>query len=156
MGRTGTKLRLAAVLALALAPAATAQTAGAGAPPVCAKSDFEAVVDEAAAALRDLNAKNKPEFQEKLRMLKDKRGWSHDQFLKEAAPFVRDDKIAVFDQESEQLLSDISSQGQEGAEAKTPDCALMVELRARMRSLVETQTAKWTYMFQKLDAALAQ
>ena len=53
------------------------------------------VVDEAAAALRDLNAKNKPAFQEKLRQLKDKRAWSHDEFLKEAAPFVRDDKIAV-------------------------------------------------------------
>jgi hypothetical protein len=114
------------------------------------------VVDEAAAALRDLNMKNKPDFQEKLRQLKDKRGWSHDQFLKEATPFVRDAKIAVFDQDSERLLSDISAQGQEGAEAKTPDCALLADLRARMRVLVDTQTAKWAYMFQKLDAALAQ
>jgi hypothetical protein len=122
----------------------------------CAKADFEAVVDEAAAALRDLNFKNKPAFQEKLRELKDKRGWTHDQFLQEATPFVRDDKIAVFDQDSERLLSDISAQGQEGAEAKTPDCALLLELRARMKVLVETQTAKWAYMFQKLDAALAQ
>ena len=155
MGRMGTILGLAVLLALSLAGAAKAQT-GAPAPAVCAKSEFEAVVDEAAAALRDLNLKNKPAFQEKLRQLKDKRGWSHDEFLKEAAPFVRDDEIAVFDQESERLLSDISAQGQEGAEAKTPDCALMVELRARMQSLVETQTAKWTYMFEKLDAALAQ
>jgi hypothetical protein len=106
--------------------------------------------------LRDLNMKNKPAFQEKLRQLKDKRGWSHDQFLQEGTQFVRDDKIAVFDQDSEQLLSDISSQGQEGAEAKTPDCALLADLRGRMKTLVETQTAKWAYMFQKLDAALAQ
>ncbi len=106
--------------------------------------------------MRDLNAKNKPAFQEKLRQLKDKRGWTHDQFLKEAAPFVRDDKIAVYDQDSERLLSDISSQGQEGAGAQTPDCSLLLELRARMNVLVETQSAKWAYMFQKLDAALAQ
>ena len=66
---------------------------------MCAKADFEAVVDDAAGALRDLNLQNKPAFQEKLRQLKDKRGWSHDAFLKEAAPFVRDDKIAVYDQE---------------------------------------------------------
>ncbi len=122
----------------------------------CAKADFEAVVDDAAAALRDLNLKNKPDFQEKLRQLKDKRGWSHDQFMTEAAPYVRDDKIAVFDQESEQLLNDISSLGQEGADAKTPDCALLHELRARMKVLVDTQQAKWTYMFEKLNAALAQ
>jgi hypothetical protein len=123
---------------------------------VCAKADFEAVVDEAAGALRDLNLQNKPAFQEKLRQLKDKRGWSHDAFLKEAAPFVRDDKIAVYDQESERLLTDISTLGQEGAEAPTPDCALLAGLKTRMQTLVDTQTAKWTYMFQKLDTALAQ
>jgi len=155
MGRTGTKMRLAALVMLSLWGAARAQT-GAPAPQDCTKAEFEAVVDDAAAALRDLNLKNKPAFQEKLRQLKDKRGWSHDEFLKQATPFVRDDKIAVFDQDSERLLSDISSQGQEGAEAKTPDCALLLELRARMKVLVETQSAKWSYMFQKLDAALAQ
>jgi hypothetical protein len=160
MGRTGTATRLAAILALTLA-AARAQTADAPAPAapggeVCQKAEFEAVVDEAAAALRDLNLKNKPDFQEKLRQLKTKRGWTNDQFLKEAAPFVRDDKIAVFDQQSDQLLNDISSLGQEGAEAKTLDCALLQELRARMKVLVDTQTAKWGYMFEKLNGALAQ
>jgi hypothetical protein len=123
---------------------------------VCAKAEFEAVVDDAAGALRDLNMQNKPAFQEKLRQLKDRRGWTHDAFLKEAAPYVRDDKIAVYDQESEHLLADISTLGQEGAEAPTPDCALLGDLKARMKTLVETQTAKWTYMFQKLEAALAQ
>jgi hypothetical protein len=166
MGRTGTTTHLAAIMTLMLAAAAHAQTAEApAAPPAvqapaaageCQRADFEAVVDDAAAALRDLNLKNKPDFQEKLRQLKDKRGWSHDQFLTEAAPFVRDDKIAVFDQQSDQLLNDISSLGQEGADAKTPDCALLHELRARMQVLVDTQTAKWTYMFEKLNAALAQ
>jgi hypothetical protein len=145
------------LLVLSLAAGSPAQAGGAGtAAGACAKADFEAVVDEAAAALRDLNMKNKPVFQEKLRQLKDKRGWSHDQFLKEGTSFVRDDKIEVYDQDSERLLSDISSQGQEGAEAKTPDCALLTNLRGRMNVLVETQTAKWTYMFEKLDAALKQ
>jgi hypothetical protein len=167
MGRTGTTARLAAIITLMLAAATHAQTADAPAasppaaqPPAaageCQRADFEAVVDDAAAALRDLNMKNKPDFQEKLRQLKDKRGWSHDQFMTEAAPFVRDDKIAVFDQQSDQLLNDISSLGQEGADAKTPDCALLHELRARMQVLVDTQSAKWSYMFEKLNAALAQ
>jgi hypothetical protein len=123
---------------------------------VCAKADFEAVVDDAAGALRDLNMQNKPDFQEKLRQLKDKRGWSHDAFLQEAAPFVRDDKIAVYDQDSERLLEDISTLGQEGADAPTPDCTLLADLQTRMHTLVDTQTAKWKYMFEKLDAALAQ
>jgi hypothetical protein len=120
----------------------------------CAKADFEAVVDEAAGALRSLNGKNKPLFQEKLRSLKDKRAWSHDQFLQEAAPFVRDEKIEAFDQSTDELLSAISTMGQEGAAANTPDCALLLELRARMRLLVETQTSKWSYMFEKIEAEL--
>jgi len=139
-----------------LATAGEVWAGGAAAPSldVCTRADFEAVVDNAAAALRGLNMKNKPAFQERLRMLKEKRGWSHDAFLKEAAPFVRDERIAVFDQQSERLLSDISTLGQEAAEAETPDCARLLELRARMKVLVETQTAKWTYMFEKLDTAL--
>ncbi len=122
----------------------------------CERADFEAVVDEAAAALRDLNLKNKPTFQDKLRVLKDKRGWSHDQFMKEAAPFVLDDRIAEYDQTSTDLLAEISTLGQEGADATTPDCKLLEELRSRMATLVESQTAKWTYMFGKLDAELAK
>jgi len=156
MRRRGTGYRCAAVIALMIATAGGVWAGGAAAPSldVCTRADFEDVVDNAAAALRDLNMKNKPAFQEKLRMLKEKRGWSHDAFLKEAAPFVRDERIAVFDQQSERLLSDISTLGQEGAEAETPDCARLLELRARMKVLVETQTAKWTYMFEKLDTAL--
>jgi hypothetical protein len=42
--------------------------------PACAKADFEAVVDEAAGALRDLSREHTPNFQAKLRQLKQKRG----------------------------------------------------------------------------------
>ena len=67
---------------------------------------------------------------------------------------VRDDKTVAFDQTTDELLSAIASMGQEGATAVTPDCAVLLELRARMKVLVETQTAKWAYMFQKIDAEL--
>lgn len=135
------------IFLLSLAPASAVE---------CARADFEAVVDEAAAALRDLNLKNRPAFQEKLRGLKDKRGWSHDEFLREAVPFVKDDKIEVYDQSSAELLDAISSMGQEGAEAATPDCALLEDLRGRMAELVAIQTEKWTYMFGKLEAEMAK
>lgn len=145
---------LAAVLALA--PLSHAQETPAATPPAasCARADFEQVVEQAAGALRDLNFKNKPLFQEKLRSLKGKRGWSHDQFMKEAAPFVRDEKTEAFDVSTNELLSAIGTMGQEGANAKTPDCALLLELRARMTLLVDTQTSKWSYMFDKIEAEL--
>ena len=124
--------------------------------PPCSKSDFEAVVDEAGASLRDLNRENTPQFQGKLRHLKDKRGWSNDQFMKEAEPFVRDDTIAGFDQKSEEFLGRIMSGGQAQSASAKPDCALLLELRAAMKALVETQRTKWAYMFDKLDKELAR
>lgn len=122
----------------------------------CSRADFEAVVDQAAAALRDLNLINRPVFQEKLRKLKDQRGWSHDEFLKAAVPFVKDENIEVYDQSAGDLLDEISRMGQEGAEASTPDCALLEDLRARMQKLVAIQTEKWRYMFGKLEAEIGK
>ena len=44
--------------------------------------------------------------------------------------------------------------GQEGATAATPDCAVLLELRACMKVLVDTQSAKWSYMFEKIETEL--
>jgi hypothetical protein len=122
--------------------------------PQCSKADFEAVVDEAAGALRELAQQNTPPFQGKLRQLKGKRGWSDDQLVREAEPLVRDDKIAGFDEKSEELLLRITSGGQAGAADSAPNCKLLAELRSVMGSLVETQKAKWAYMFEKIEAEL--
>jgi hypothetical protein len=120
----------------------------------CTKSDFESVVNEAGSGLRDLNRKNTPVFQAKLRELKDKRSWSNDEFLKQAEPFVRDDRIVALDQKSEELLVRITGGGQAATAAKQADCALLAELRAALQLLVETQKEKWTYMMGKLEKEL--
>ena len=106
--------------------------------------------------MRDLNSANRPAFQEKLRELKTKRKWTYDEFMQKATPFVRDDKTAIYDKTSDELLSEISSMGQAGARSGTADCALVLELRARMKALTDTQVAKWRYMFEKLDAELTK
>ena len=137
-------------------PASPEQVAPPATPDTCTKSEFESAVDEAAEKLRELNNTHRPTFQAKLRQLKDKRAWNNDQFLKEAAPFVKDDQITVFDDKSNELLASISSMGQEGANASEPNCKMLADLRSLMGVLVETQGAKWTYMFQKLDTELAK
>jgi len=123
--------------------------------PACAKGDFESVVNEAGAVLRDLNRENTPLFQAKLRQLKDKRSWSNDQFLKEAEPFVRDEQIVGYDQKSESLLGRIAGGDTSGA-SEAPNCSLLTELRTAMTQLVDTQKAKWGYMFAKIDKELAK
>jgi len=124
--------------------------------PACAKIDFETVVNEAGAALRDLNQQNTPLFQTKLRQLKDKRNWSNDQFLKEAEPLVRDEAIAGYDKKSEELVGRIMGAGQAEPAPAAPDCALLADLRAALKVLVETQKAKWTHMFAKIEKELAK
>ena len=145
--RAGQVVMIALMLALSSAPCALAETP-------CSKADFEAVVDEAAAALRSLNHQNTPQFQARLRQLKDKRGWSHEQFLLEASPFVRDEAIAAFDQKSEDFLARITQGGQSQVTAAALNCGLLMELRGSLTALVETQKAKWTYMFDNINGEL--
>ena len=142
----------AAALLLALLGAVplSAQQAGA-----CAKADFEAVVKEAGAALADLNAKNRPAFQGKLRELRDKRKWTNEQFLKEAEPLVRDETIAGYDKTSAELVARITGAGQVEAPAAV-DCARLADLRGALKTLIETQQAKWTHMFAKIENELAK
>ncbi len=155
---------LAAVIGLSMfaGPAGAqdpaAPPAEAAAPPTatCAKKDFETVVDQSAGALRDLNLQNRPRFQDKLRALRTKKNWSEDEFLKEAVPFVKDEAIDGFDRKTAELLNRIASMGDEGSASATPDCGLYQKLRGHMTELVDTQNAKWAYMFQKIDAALGE
>ena len=106
--------------------------------------------------LREMTNRNTPEFQEKLRALKEKRGWSTEEFVKAAAPLVADDRIAGFDQKSAEFLMKINNFGGEGASTAAPDCRLLEALRASMTQLVDTQTQKWAYMFGKLEAEMAK
>jgi hypothetical protein len=147
-----------AVVVLLAAPLGAERQAWSQSPAVaCAKADFEAVVNAAGAALRDLTQQNTPMFQAKLRQLKDKRNWSNDEFLKQAEPLVRDEKVAGYDKTSEALVARIAGGGgQTEAASATPDCALLTGLQADLKLLVETQQAKWTHMLAKVDQELAK
>jgi hypothetical protein len=120
----------------------------------CEKKDFEGVVENAALALRDLNARNAPGFQDKLRLLRDRRKWSAEEFMEKAAPFVQDERIADYDQRSTALLNRINSMGEAGAASNTPDCKLLEDLRTTMKALIDTQIEKWAYMFAKIERGL--
>jgi hypothetical protein len=122
----------------------------------CAKADFEAVVNAAGAALRDLAQQNTPLFQAKLRELKDKRSWSNDEFIKQAEPLVRDEAILGYDKKSEELVTRITGGGGRSEALATPDCAVLAGLKADLKLLVETQQAKWTHMLAKVARELAK
>ena len=149
------RAHVCAVVVVLLALAGTGQAAlSQGA--ACAKADFEAVVNAAGAALRDLAQQNTPQFQAKLRELKDKRSWSNDEFLKQAEPLVRDETIAGYDKKSEELVTRITGGGGRSEAEPAPDCALLTGLQADLKLLVETQQAKWTHMLAKVEKELAK
>lgn len=133
---------------------AAAQGTAAEAAGGCAKQDFEGVVESAAGALRDLHQRNTPGFQDKLRLLRERKKWTAEEFMDKAAPYVQDERISSYDQRSNDLLTKINSMGEAGAQSKTPDCKLLEELRATMKSLLDNQIEKWAYMFAKIERGL--
>jgi len=147
------QLSAVVVLLLALAGASDAVLSQGAA---CAKADFEAVVNAAGVALRDLTQQNTPVFQAKLRELKDKRSWSNDEFMKQAEPLVRDETIAGFDKKSEELVTRIASGGGRSEAEPAPDCTVLTGLQGDLKLLVETQQAKWTHMLAKVEKELAK
>jgi hypothetical protein len=148
------RARFCAVVALLALMSAgrTALSQGAA----CAKSDFEAVVNAAGAALRDLTQQNTPVFQAKLRELKEKRSWSNDEFIKQAEPLVRDETIVGFDKKSEELVARITGGGGRSEAEPAPDCTVLSGLQSDLKLLVETQQAKWTHMLGKVQQELAK
>ena len=142
----------AAVGAAALGNAAYAQAA----PAVCARAEFEAVVDDAGTVLREMTQKNSATFQAKLRALKVKRNWTQDQFVAEGTRFVQNEKIASLDETSARLLDAINrSDGANGSEPHD-DCAHLTTMKADLTALVAVQNEKWSYMFATIDAELTK
>jgi hypothetical protein len=144
--------RSSGVLLLALLHAAPA----AAQDPACKREAFEEAVGMSAAALRDLTGLNRPVFQIRLRELKDKRGWDHTQFLREAAPIVQDARTDAYDKESTDLLEEIARMGAEGSAAATPDCDALTRLKSRMQALVDAQRGKWAYLIGKVERELGR
>lgn len=140
-----------ALLALMLLAPAGLSTAK---DPACTREAFEQAVSQSAESLRDLTGVNRPIFQIRLRELKDKRGWDHGQFLREAAPIVQDERTDAYDKESAALLEEISRMGAEGSAAPTPDCAALARLKGHMQALVDAQRGKWAYLIEKVEREL--
>jgi hypothetical protein len=123
----------------------------------CAKADFEAVVNDAGAALRDLTQQNLPLLQGKLRQLKDKRSWSADEFPKQVEALVSDETVAGYNKRSDELVTRITGGGAQGeAATAAPDCALLTSLQGDLKQLVDTQKAKWTHVLAKVEAELGK
>ncbi len=134
---------LLAALALVLAHAgALAAT--------CTADDFAAAVDKSGAQLRAFNSEALPKLQDKLKQLKEKKGWDEERALDS----VRDDRTAKLDAEAEDLIVKIDTLGRP-PEKGPPDCSKLAELEAAGIELLAVMKAKSTNTLAKLDTQIA-
>jgi hypothetical protein len=136
-----------AVLTVALAhEAANAATS-------CTKDDFAKAVDQAGAALRALNAESAPRLKAKMRQLKEAKGWPEAGFEERAYAAVQDERVAMFDAQSNELLAKIDVLGTVPSSGAI-DCAKLDELTAASIELQATIKAKSAYVLKKFDRML--
>ncbi len=134
---------LLAALALVLAHAgAVAAT--------CKADDFAAAVDKSGAQLRTFNAEALPKLQDKLKQLKEKKGWDEEKALDSA----RDDRTTKLDADAEDLIVKIDTLGRP-PEKGPPDCSKLAELEAAGIELLAVMKAKSTYTLAKFDTQIA-
>jgi hypothetical protein len=123
---------------------------GAAQAATCTADDFAAAVDKSGAALRAFNSEALPKLQDKLKQLKDKKGWDEEKALGN----VRDDRTTKLDAAAEDLIIKIDTLGRP-PEKGPPDCSKLAELEAAGLELLAVMKAKSTYTLSKLDAEIA-
>jgi hypothetical protein len=123
-----------------------------GAP--CTADDFAAAVDSSGAALRAFNAEALPILKNRLRQLKDKKGWTDAGYEEKALQSVRDKRTAEYDTKAEDLIVKIDLLGRPPSE-QVPDCSKLAELNAAGLELLAVMKAKSAHTLAKLDAAIA-
>ena len=145
--------RLAKGLAAGIACVTAWTAAGSGAAHACTKEDFGRAVDAAGEALRRLNAENTPRVQAKLQLLKSAKGWPDAGFEERAAQALRDERLAGFDTQANDLMAKIDTLGTVDS-AGDLDCSRLQALTATSLELQATVKAKTNYTLSKLDQML--
>jgi hypothetical protein len=139
------------LLAALLGPNA-ATAAGAAS---CTAEDFAAAVDRSGVALRAFNAEAMPRLRDKLKELKEKKGWDDLDYEERGLGEVRDAHSAELDADAEDLITKIDTLGRPDP-GRPPDCAKLTALDAAGLELLAVMKAKSNYTISKLDTEIAQ
>jgi hypothetical protein len=120
----------------------------------CTAEDFAAAVDRSGAALRAFNAEALPKLKDKLKQLKDKKGWEEAGYEEKALASIRDKRTQKLDADAENLILKIDTLGRPPTEGLL-DCSKLTELDAAGLELLAVMKAKSAYAVSKLDAEIA-
>lgn len=138
------------VLAAALAAVTLPGTAWAQ---TCTRAQLADAVDRTGAALRKVTSETTPQLQAKMRLLKERKGWSDADYEDQATALISDQRLSELDQQGSDLVARIDTLGTpKGEEAVS--CATIAELEAVGAELIATVRTKASYALGKLDQAL--
>ena len=119
----------------------------------CSKDDFGAAVDEAGQRLRQLNDEQAPKIAKALNLLKTSYGWTDEEMNRQGQTLAQDARTAALDEEANGILSEIDTIADQAANAASPDCRALAVLRDKTDRLIATIGAKWSYSFERMEAA---
>jgi len=144
------------IRAMAVALAVAAALAGyEAAARTCTRADIGDGVDHVGGLLRKINADTFPAIQEKMRQLKELKGWSESDYQEQAATLLQDARTEQLDSQSNDLLMRIDSIGSEKLDGADV-CARLDELEAATTELGVVMRAKATYALTRLDAMIIE
>lgn len=119
----------------------------------CTAEQLAEAIDQAGANLRRITQELQPRIDQRLRLLKSKRGWSDAEFEERGYAEIADQRTASLEQQANELLARVDTLGVLTAGA-TPECGRLQELSAASLELQATVRAKGQYTITRLDAAL--
>ena len=141
------RLPLIALAVSLLGPAASAQS--------CTSEQIRKVVDDTGAVLRRINAESRQRLDTGLKRLKEKNGWSEDDYLEKANLALSDARSDAYDVTATDLLGKLDRLGEE-TPTGAPDCSRLGELEATALELQATVRVKTQYMLARLDQLTAE
>lgn len=123
-------------------------------PADCTAEDFASAVDRSGDALRAINTDALPKIRDKLRQLKELRGWDDANYEQRGLDAIADAHSRKLDLQAEELILKIDVLGRPPEDAPL-DCSRLTQLDAASLELLAVMKAKSKYTLDKLDAAIA-
>ena len=147
-------MRLALLRSYACALTLAALLTGAARAADCDQSQLAAAIDGAGEKLRQFTMATQPAVSDKLRQLKDAKGWSEADHQDLGYAAIEDDRTRSLDATATALLSRLDAMGSDTDEAAM--CQRIADAEAASLELLATVRAKSTYMMTRLDQLIAE
>lgn len=122
--------------------------------PDCSEDDIKHMMDESLQKIETLEKTNQKEFERKLQLLKNKKGWSESQIANYSTNLVSDEFFIKTSEIKMKYLSHTMSIIESARKKETTDCKAADQLRQVMEENAKLISKEWAYVFTKINKDL--